>query len=54
MLQDVVSEIVEAAKGEGRTIVPSLGRMVVYHVENDFDAGAVQGLHHVSEFVNRS
>ena len=36
--QPVVRDVIDASKAQGRSQLIPFGRMVVYHVENDFDA----------------
>ena len=51
-VENVVILVVQAAKAEGWPRMVAFGGMVVDHVENDLDAGAVQGLDHVTELVD--
>ena len=50
-LQDVVEVVGQAAVANGRPLRSALRRVVVDHVEDHFDARAVEGLHHVAELV---
>ena len=54
LLGNVVGRVLETLETEGRADFVALSRMVVYDVQDDFDACAVQGLHHVSEFVQHA
>ena len=40
-------------KAKRRPAMVALGRVVEYDVENDLDAGSVQCLDHIAEFVDR-
>ena len=53
-VQHVVDPIVNAAQRDRGPVVTVLGRVVEDHIEDDFDAGAVQGLDHVAELIHRS
>ena len=46
----VVRKVVESAKAQCRAVCIAFARMVVHDVKNNFDAGIVDGLHHIHEF----
>src|SRR6185437_512076 len=48
----IVSGVVDAFETESRPEVVAFGGVVVDHVENDFDAGAMERLHHAFEFAD--
>ena len=50
--QAVVSGIVNALEAERRPHLVAFGGVVVYHVQNDFDSGAVHGFHHGLELAD--
>ena len=50
--QAVVRRVVDALEREHRAEVVALGRVVVDHVEDDLDAGAVERLHHPLELLD--
>ena len=52
--QPVVRRVVDAAERERRTHLIAFGRVVVDHIEDHFDAGRVQRLHHRLEFADAS
>ena len=54
LLQDVVSVVLEAAEAQRRPPVIALRGVIEDDVQNHFDAGAVQRLDHVAEFVDRA
>ena len=51
-VEQVVDGVVDAAEASGRPVVVALAGVVEDHVEDDFDAGLVQGLDHVAELVD--
>ena len=50
--QSVVRRVVDAAQRQRRAHVIALGGVVVDHVQDDLDAGRVQGLHHGLELLH--
>ncbi len=50
--QAVVRGVVDAPEGERGALLAALGRVVVDHVEDHFEAGRVQRLHHGLELVD--
>ena len=48
----VISGFIKAAPAQGGAIRARLGGVVVDHIENDAQAGGVQGAHHVAKFVD--
>src|SRR5262245_38408130 len=54
VFENVIGGIVDSAKTERWPRLVSLGRMVEYHVQYDFDARAVQRLDHVAKLVRRA
>src|SRR5262249_26074368 len=49
--QSVVRGVVDTAEAKRRTQVVSFGGVVVDHVQNDFDPGSMQPLHHFLELT---
>ena len=47
--QAVIAQVVDAAKRQGRAVLVGFGGMVEDHVENDLEAGGVQGADHCLE-----
>ena len=52
-VEQVVDGVVDAAEAGGRAVATALGGVVVDDVKDHLDAGPVQGLDHVAEFVQR-
>ena len=50
--QPIVREVVDALEAQRRTALVALRRVVVDHVENDFEAGIVQTHDHLLEFLH--
>ena len=50
-VQNVVKAVFQPAEAEGGSSLVRFSGMVVYHVENDLDAGPVQLFHHGSKLV---
>ena len=51
--QQVIRRIVQATEALRGSVMPILSCVIEYDVENDFDAGPVKSLHHVSKFIQR-
>ena len=51
--QPIVAGVVEAAEGQGRAQLVALGRVVEDDIEDDLEAGRVQGRHHGLELGHR-
>ncbi len=51
-VEAVVAAVVDAAEAEGRALARALAGVVVDHVEDDLDAGAVERLDHLLELVH--
>ena len=51
VLEDVVDVVGQAPIAERRSVGSAFGGVIEDHVEDDFDARAMQRLHHVAEFV---
>src|SRR5690349_11023960 len=49
--QQVVGWIVQAAEAQCWPVVFTLSSVIEDHIENDFNTGSVQRLHHISKFV---
>lgn len=54
LFEDVIGRVVDAAEAERRPALVAFGRVIEHHVENDLNASAVQGFHHVPKFVHRA
>ena len=52
-LEPVIARVVDPAKGHRRAEFIGFGRVVIDHVEDDFDTGCVQRSHHLLEFRDR-
>ena len=52
IVEEVVEFVVEAAEGVGAAAIVAFTRVVEDDVENDFEPGSVEGLHHIAELVN--
>ena len=52
LVQHVINGVVQAPKAECRPVLVALAGVVVNHVENHFDAGPVERLHHLLEFAD--
>ena len=49
----VIDGVVHAAQAQGRPLLITFAGVVVDHIQDDFDAGLVQGLDHILEFAHR-
>ena len=47
----VPAGVVEAAEADRRAVLVALGGVVEHHVQHHLDAVAVQGVHHLAEFL---
>src|SRR5512134_2429227 len=54
LLEDIVGVVVQTAESECRPAIVSFGRVIEDDVENDLDAGLMQGFDHVAKFVYRA
>src|SRR5260370_34024103 len=52
--RDVIGIVCQSAKADGWTPLVALCGVVVDHVEDDLDAGAMQRLDHVAKFFDRA
>ena len=54
LLEDVVEVIGEAAIAQRRPTLAAFRGVIEDHIENDFDAGAVECLDHVAKFIEHA
>src|ERR1019366_1529280 len=51
-IEDVVGRIIDAAERPRRAVLVAFGRVVEHHVENDLDAGLMQGTYQLLELAD--
>jgi hypothetical protein len=52
--QQIVRGIIQTSEALCRATLSTFCGVIEDHVENDFDAGAVQGLHYIPKFIERT